>query len=105
MDSQGRRLLQAGSWTGSSTLSVQGGQAMHFVLTNLNMLGTTITIESNLGGSKNLILVPQMDTDMEFDCFGSEPMGWTFNISTDSDAFVVGWKLYATWLPGDPPNG
>lgn len=105
MDSDGKRLLQSGSWTGSSTVSVQGGQGMHFVLTDNNVLGTTITIDSNLGGSKSLVLVPAVDMDMEFDCFGSEPMGWTFNISTDSDAFVVLWKLYSTWVPGDPPNG
>lgn len=104
MDSHGWRLLQSGSWNGSASLDVQGGQVMNFVLTNLNVLGTTITISSNLGGSKSVILVPQISQELAFDCFGSEPMSWHFDISTDSDAFLVGWQLFASWIPGDPPN-
>jgi hypothetical protein len=104
MDAAGRRLSQSGSWNGAASLDVQGGQGMNFVLKNLNVLGTTITISSNLAGSKNLILAPQVEQEMEFDCFGNEPMGWHFDVSTDSDAFLVGWQLFATWISGDPPN-
>ena len=104
-DSQGRRLLQSGTWNGNAGLDVQGGQGMHFSVRDLNVLGTTITINSNLGGSQSQILVPQVPQDLEFSCFGREPMGWHFDVSTDSDAFLVGWQLFSTWLPGDPPNG
>lgn len=103
-DSDGRTLLTSGTWNGTATVSVQGGQSMHFQLNNLNVLGTTITI-SGRGETKSLILVPAGTGDMIFDMFGKEPMGWDFNISTDSDAFLVGWELYSTWVPGDPPNG
>jgi len=103
-DADGRRLLDQGSWNGATSKSYQGGQGMHYQLKNVNVLGTTITINSNLGGNKSLLILPQQTTDMQFDCFGAEPMGWTFDISTDSDAFIVAWSLYSTWLPGDPPN-
>lgn len=105
MDSAGRRLSTSGSWNGNASLDVQGGQGMNFVLKNLNVLGTTISIASNLGGAKSANLLPQVPQELEFDCFGSEPMSWHFDITTESDAFLVGWELYATWLPGDPPNG
>lgn len=103
-DADGRRLLGQGSWNGATSKSYQGGQGMHYQLKNVNALGTTITINSNLGGNKSLLILPQQTADMQFDCFGTEPMGWTFDISTDSDAFIVAWTLYSTWLPGDPPN-
>ena len=103
-DADGRRLLDSGSWNGATTKSYQGGQGMHYQLKNVNVLGTTITINSNLGGNKSLLILPQQTADMQFDCFGTEPMGWTFDISTDSDAFIVAWSLYSTWIPGDPPN-
>lgn len=104
-DSDGFKLLDSGSWNGSATLSYQGGQAMHFAVKNVNILGTTITIDSNLGGSKSLLILPAQSGDMKFTCFGSEPMVWTFNVSSDSDAFIVGWKLYSSWTAGDAPNG
>jgi len=104
-DSEGFRILDSGSWNGSVTKNYRGGQVMHFQLKNVNVLGTTITISSNLGGKKSLIILPQQTSDMRFDCFGAEPMGWTFDISTDSDAFIVTWSLFSSWLPGDPFNG
>jgi hypothetical protein len=78
---------------------------MHFQVKNVNVLGTTLSINSNLGGNKSLIILPQQTADMRFDCFGSEPMGWTFDVSTDSDAFIVAWQLFSSWIPGDPANG
>lgn len=104
-DSEGFRLLDYGSWSGSATLNYEGGQVMHFQIKNTNILGTTIKISSNLSGDQSLIILPQQTIDLRFDCFGSEPMGWSFDVSTDSDAFIVVWKLFASWLPGDPQNG
>jgi hypothetical protein len=103
-DGEGFRLRDSGSWNSSAQLAYKGGQVMHFRVTNLNVLGTTISINSNLGGKKSIIILPTQTVDLRFDCFGSEPMGWTFDVSTESDAFLVSWKLYASWLPGDPPN-
>ncbi|MGN6542508.1 MAG: hypothetical protein ACTHKY_17000, partial [Ginsengibacter sp.] len=91
-DSEGFKLLDSGSWNNSTTLNYQGGQVMHFQVKNVNVLGTTLSINSNLGGNKSLIILPQQTGDIRFDCFGSEPMGWTFDVSTDSDAFIVAWQ-------------
>jgi hypothetical protein len=98
------KLLDRGSWNADTSSHYQGGQGMHYKIKNINVLGTTITIDSNLDGSKSLIIPPQTALDMNFSCFGSEPMGWKFEISSNSDAFIVTWELYSTWIPGDPPN-
>lgn len=95
----------SGSWNSDTKLSAQGGQAMTFKVKNVNVLGTTLTIESNIGGTKSLIILPQTTMDFEFTCFGAEPLSWKFDISTNSDAFIITWDLYSTWIPGDPPNG
>jgi hypothetical protein len=104
-DSEGFKLLSSGTWNKSTSMKFQGGQVMHFQIKNVNVLGTTLGIGSNLGGKKSSVVLPQQTVDMRFDCFGSEPMGWSFDVSTDSDAFIVAWKLYSSWLPGDPSNG
>jgi hypothetical protein len=98
------RLLDRGSWNASTSSHYQGGQGMHYKIKNVNALGTTITIESNLDGSQSLIIPPQMTMDMNFSCFGEEPLGWRFDISSDSDAFIVTWELFSTWVPGDAAN-
>ncbi len=104
-DSEGFRVLDSGSWNGDKSVTYQGGQVMHFQVKNVNVLGTTLSISSNLGGKKSQIILPQQTADLRFDCFGSEPMGWSFDISTNSDAFIVAYKIYSSWIPGDPRNG
>ena len=104
VDDEGFRLRDSGSWNSSAQLTSRGGQIMHFKVKNINILGTSIAIQSNLGGKKQILILPQQTVDLRFDCFGSEPMSWSFDISTESDAFIVTWKLYSSWLPGDPPN-
>jgi hypothetical protein len=103
-DSSGFRLLTSGSWNSGTTLNVQGGQGMHFYISNVNALGTTITITAGTGESHSSIIAPLGSADLNFSIFGNEPMGWMFNISTNSDAFIVTWCLYSTWLPGDANN-
>jgi hypothetical protein len=103
-DSQGRKLLSTGTWNGNSSLNIQGGQGMHFEIKNVNALGTTIRITASTGESKGSIIAPLSTVDLEFSIFGNEPMGWGFSIETDSDAFIVQWNLYSTWVPGDPSN-
>lgn len=93
------KLLDSGSWNSSTSSHYQGGQGMHYKIKNINILGTTITIDSNLDGSKSVIIPPQATVDIQFSCFGVEPLGWKFDISTDSDAFIVTWSLYSTWVP------
>lgn len=95
----------SGSWNSDTKMSLQGGQLMTFKVKNTNILGTTLTIESDKGGTKSLIIPPLMTMDFEFSCFGAEPMSWTFEISTNSDAFIVTWNLFSTWVAGDPLNG
>lgn len=80
---------------------------MHFQLNNsLGATGTTINISADrTNETKGLILIPGVAGDISFSSFGSEPMGWTFTVTTDSDAFLVSFQLFSTWIPGDPPNG
>lgn len=99
------KLLDSGSWIGSTTSHYQGGQSMRYQVKNINVLGTTITIDSNRDGSRSLIIPPLATIDIKFAVFGTEPIGWQFDISTDSDAFIVTWKLFSTWIPGDPTDG
>ena len=77
---------------------------MTFHLKNLNILGTDITISAGSFGKKSLILLPTGTGTIEFTVFGAEPMGWSFDVSFNSDAHVVGWQLDSTWVPGCPPN-
>ncbi len=103
-NSDGHRLHSSGSWNSATSLSVQGGQAMHFRVSNANALGTTITIRGR-GQTQQATILPFGHADLRFSIFGSEPIGWDFDVSTNSDAFIVTWCLYSAWLPGDPPNG
>ncbi len=98
------KILDSGSWNRATSSHYNGGQGMHYKIKNVNVLGTTITIASNLDDTKSLIIPPQTAVDIKFSCFGAEPLGWKFDISSDSDAFIVTWQLYSTWIPGDPEN-
>lgn len=102
-DGAGRLLLTAGIWNGNTIIRVQGGQGMHFQIRNLNFLGTTISITGDNQVHRSII-PPLMTVDFMFSCFGPEPMPWAFDIRTESDVFLVGWKLYSTWVPGMMPN-
>lgn len=100
------RLRDSGSWNGSAHWEGEGGQLMRFTVNNANILGTTITIASaNTNQSESRIIPPAGSAEIEFSAFGAEPMYWPFDISTDSDAFIVTWELCSSWVPGDPPNG
>jgi len=103
-DSDGRKILTSGSWNSGTTLTVRGGQGMHFSVSNANILGTTLTIAADTGETHSQVIVPLGTADFLFSIFGNEPRGWRFSISTNSDAFIVTWCLYSTWVPGDPAN-
>jgi hypothetical protein len=99
------RLLTSGTWNRNTTLTVQGGMAMWFKIRNTNVLGTTIRITDQSGQVKQSLILPASGVEFVFSVFGAEPMGWRFDIQTDSDAFMVTWELWSTWVPGMPPNG
>jgi hypothetical protein len=102
VDTDGNRLLTGGTWNGSSSVSVRGGQIMHFHIKNLNVVGVSVKIHADrTNQTKSMIILPSLSGDIIFQQFGSEPMGWTFNISTDSDAMIVAWQLFSSWLPSD----
>lgn len=102
-DADGNRLLTAGNWAGSSQVRVTGGQTMHFEIQNLNVLGTTISIKADrTNETKSQLILPHSKGNITFQQFGRQPMGWVFDVSTQSDAFVVGWKLFSSWVQGDP---
>jgi len=94
----------SGSWNADASLKIQGGQAIKLEVKNTNVLGTTITVETN-HGTKTSIIAPLSTEIFEFFVFGAEPAPWKIDISTNSDAFIVAWTLYSTWIPGDPRNG
>lgn len=101
----GYRLLTSGIWSSNTSLAISGGQGMWFKIRNTNVLGTTIRIRAQSGETRSSIILPASSVEFVFAIFGNEPMGWRFDISTDSDAFMVTWELWSTWVPGMPPNG
>jgi hypothetical protein len=99
------KLLTSGSWNGNDPLDIQGGQVMEFRVKNVNVLGTTITINhTQTGDAKQSVILPQQTAPLEFTKFGNEPMGWSFRITSDRDAFIATWQLFSSWVPRDPPN-
>jgi hypothetical protein len=105
-DADGNRLLTTGIWRSDSAppLSVQGGQGMHFVVTNPNVLPASLSVSANSGEEHSSIVAPSGAADFGFSIFGNEPHSWTFNPSIETDGSTLIWKLFSTWIPGDPPN-
>jgi hypothetical protein len=90
--------LTSGIWNNDSTLNVRGGQSMWFKIKNINALGTTIRITDHTGMTEQAVIAPGSTVDIVFGIFGSEPIGWNFNIESISDAFSVSWELWSTWV-------
>lgn len=95
----GEKLFDRSSWNSSTTAHYKGGQGMYYRVKNINILGTTITIDSNLNGSRSLIISTLTTVDIRSSSLGVEPLEWKFDISTYSDAFIVKWELFSTWVP------
>lgn len=98
------QLLTSGVWSSNTSLQVRGGQGMWFKIRNTNVLGTTIRITDQAGQVKQSVILPASSVEFVFAVFGNEPMGWQFDIRTESSAFMVTWELWSTWIPGMPPN-
>lgn len=97
---------EGGALTGSATISGSYGQAVKLTFKNQNILGTTISVKDTgpFGETKESIILPQQSVTFTFSSFGEEPMGWNFEVSTKSDAFVVSYGVESTWTEGMPPN-
>jgi large repetitive protein len=96
-DAQGRQLLWSGAWNEDSKLKCDGGQGIHFVVTNINATGTTLQVSASDGETSSALTA-----DLNFAMFGQEPISWSFEISSASDAFTVTYCLYSTWIPSPP---
>jgi len=104
-ENEERNLFEAGTWTSNTTFSAPLGQIVWIRVTNVNVLGTTISIESlNTKQVQQLILIPYIEKEFRFSVFGSEPISWDFRIRTESDVFSVNYVIESTWVPGMPPN-
>lgn len=103
-DGKGRKLLGSGAWNTDSQVHCTGGQVIHFAITNINVVGTTIEISEALGEANRALILPGQTVDLNFSRFGDEPMDWSFDISTQSDAFMVTYCLYSTWVPTTSPH-
>lgn len=104
IDKNNRNFYAAGTWNGNTTVNASLGQAVWITVKNVNVLGTTISISPNFGQTQQLILLPLQQHTFSFSVFSEEPVGWTFDISTMSDAFIVTYIIESTWIPGMPPN-
>lgn len=95
-----------GILSGPGSISGQFGQGVKITFKNLNVLGTTITVEDKtpFGETQGIILLPQTSHTFTYGRFGEEPMYWEFDVSTVSDAFLVSYSIESTWVPGMPPN-
>jgi hypothetical protein len=104
IDRDNRNFYAAGAWNADTSFTEALGQAVWITVKNLNVLGTTIVVDSNHGQEQRLILLPQQSHTFYFAVFSSEPVGWEFDVSTLSDAFIVTYRIESTWIPGMPPN-
>ena len=101
---RGERYLYAtGVWNGDVAFSAELGQVVWIEVKNVNVLGTTITIDSgHLDGDRSMHLFPFASHTFRFNSLTGNVVGWSFRISTISDAFVVQYAIYSTWVPGLP---
>lgn len=103
-----QQYLPAGGGILNSNATISGnyGQAVKLTFKNANILGTTLTVTDNtpFGKTEQTILLPLQSVTFTFTRFGEEPMYWSFDISTVSDAFIVGYQIESTWVPGMPSN-
>lgn len=95
-----------GSLNSNGTISGAFGQGVKLTFKNINVLGTTLRVKDNspFGESYGIILLPQQSVTFTFSRFGEEPMGWSFDVSTVSDAFIVTYEIESTWTQGMPVN-
>ena len=99
-----KHFYAAGTWNKNTKFSAQLGQVVWITAKNVNILGTTISIDSNFDQIQQSILLPQQEHVFNFSVISSEPVPWEFDVTTNSDAFIILYKIESTWVPGMPPN-
>lgn len=95
-----------GNWNnmGNDYLEADLGQVVWITVKNANVFGTTIEIEPNYGDKQVAVILPLASVEFRFELFAEEPVHWKFNVSSYSDAFIVGYTVKSTWIPGMSPN-
>lgn len=106
LDSAGNLYFYAaGVWREDTVFEADLGQVVTIKVKNVNILGTTISIGARPSNqSEQLILLPQVSHEFRFSTFSCEPIHWKFDVSTQSDAFIVNYEIKSTWIPGMPPR-
>jgi RHS repeat-associated protein len=96
---------------GDLDINFNGGQAISLKLTNQNALGVTvrlqntshryteknflgIEIEHYLGKPCSFIMLPLSERNFYYDMFGDTPIGWSFSISSMSNAAFITIDIY-----------
>jgi hypothetical protein len=79
---------------------------MLFVVENTNpLLPVYITVTADDRQTQSAVIPPKGTRQLRFSSFGGpSPRIWTFFPSFNSDGSIVTWKLYSSWVEGDPPN-
>ena len=88
------KVVGFGIWNGAAKVTLVGDQVVRFKVTNSNpLLGTTITIEHDPRGARQSRQIPPLGTvEIEFSMLTHKPLEWHFDISSESDAFLVSWS-------------
>ncbi len=100
-------VLMSGGAKGYKRLAFKGGQLVQIEVTNINLLGTTIELETEFPkdfGFFSTVILPLETRVFQFTRFGSEPLTWVIDLSTESDAFIINYVVKSTWVPGMEPN-
>jgi hypothetical protein len=101
--------VETGFWNGGTDLQMDLGQVVWITVTNLNVLGTSITIEAyvgdmQIGKRQDVILLQGRPYTFRYSIFSTEPVSWRFYIGTHADAFQVKYFIESTWKTGMPTN-
>jgi peptidoglycan hydrolase-like protein with peptidoglycan-binding domain len=104
VDSQGRKFHTAGTLSGNRSFEVEAGKSVRLEVNNLNVSESNIRIKTNTGEVRESVLLPNVLVDFEFSLKGEEPFIWKFYIETENKEFLVNWKIYSNWVPGDSGN-
>lgn len=95
----------AGYINGGAKIQGQFGQVVKLTFTNKNVLGTILQVENKVQGLKQgAIVLPGQTATFAFQSGGVEPVYWSFDVSTLSDAMLVDYTVDSTWTNGMPLN-
>lgn len=104
LEPSNRYFYSEGIWNQPTNLKEELGQVVWITVRNPNVLGTTIEITPEYGDVQAAVILPFSNMQFKFGVYAEEPVPWKFKISTYSDAFIVGYVIESTWVPGMPSN-